>query len=181
MRMFGSAGNPRAENLIAMVAALRQECRLSLTVHVVPPRRRTARALEDATGWRYWAGVFEPDLIPVAGRFDGAMKNRYFGAEIFAWPMHNGWHDRGKHVADNMVSRIRPHDFAFRKLWFTPTIVSGMWVSASRVVRCRRAETSRTIIGQSAADSMYFNGAEVGVSRSAAFSRPRSHSWRRSV
>jgi DNA-binding phage protein len=50
MRMFGPAGNPRAENLIAVVAALRQECRLSLTVHVVPPRRRKTQALEDAIG-----------------------------------------------------------------------------------------------------------------------------------
>src|SRR5580658_7110649 len=33
MRMFGPTGNPRAENLIAVVAALKNECGLSLTVH----------------------------------------------------------------------------------------------------------------------------------------------------
>jgi DNA-binding phage protein len=49
MRMFGPAGNPRAENLIAVVAALKDECQLSLTVRVAPRRRRTARALEHAT------------------------------------------------------------------------------------------------------------------------------------
>jgi DNA-binding phage protein len=43
MRMFGSAGNPRAENLIAVVTALREACKLSLTVRAVPLRRRTAR------------------------------------------------------------------------------------------------------------------------------------------
>jgi DNA-binding phage protein len=48
MRMFGPAGNPRAENLIAVVAALKDECQLSLTVHVAPRRRRTARASETA-------------------------------------------------------------------------------------------------------------------------------------
>jgi len=49
MRMFGPAGNPRAENLIAVVAALKDECQLSLTVHVAPRRRRPTRALEHAT------------------------------------------------------------------------------------------------------------------------------------
>jgi DNA-binding phage protein len=49
MRMFGPAGNPRAENLIAVVAALKDECRLSLTVHAVPLRRRAARAPTHAT------------------------------------------------------------------------------------------------------------------------------------
>jgi DNA-binding phage protein len=49
MRMFGATGNPRAENLIAVVAALKDECRLSLTVHAAPLRRRTAQALEHAT------------------------------------------------------------------------------------------------------------------------------------
>jgi len=44
MRMFGPSGNPRAENLIAVVAGLKDECRLSLTVHVMPLRRRTTRA-----------------------------------------------------------------------------------------------------------------------------------------
>jgi DNA-binding phage protein len=48
MRMFGSTGNPRAENLIAVVAALKDECGLSLTVHAAPLRRRTPRALEHA-------------------------------------------------------------------------------------------------------------------------------------
>lgn len=46
MRMFGPTGNPRAENLIAVVAALKDECRLSVTVHAAPRRRRTARSLE---------------------------------------------------------------------------------------------------------------------------------------
>jgi DNA-binding phage protein len=46
MRMFGSAGNPRAENLIAVVTALREACRLSLTVRAAPLRRRTAREPE---------------------------------------------------------------------------------------------------------------------------------------
>jgi DNA-binding phage protein len=49
MRMFGATGNPRAENLIAVIAALKDECRLSLTVHAAPLRRPTARALEHAT------------------------------------------------------------------------------------------------------------------------------------
>jgi DNA-binding phage protein len=49
MRMFGPAGNPRAENLIAVVAALKDECRLSLTVHATPLRRRRVRAMEHAT------------------------------------------------------------------------------------------------------------------------------------
>ncbi len=37
MRMFGPSGNPRAENLVAVVVGLKDECHLSLTVHVVPP------------------------------------------------------------------------------------------------------------------------------------------------
>ena len=49
MRMFSPVGNPRAENLIAVVAALKAECRLSLTVHAAPLRPRTARMLERAT------------------------------------------------------------------------------------------------------------------------------------
>ena len=49
MRMFGPTGNPRAENLIAAVAALKDECRLSLTVHAAPLRRRPARALAHTT------------------------------------------------------------------------------------------------------------------------------------
>src|SRR5579872_1975407 len=50
MRMFGATGNPRAENLIAVVAALKDECRLSVTVHAAPRRRRAARALDHAVG-----------------------------------------------------------------------------------------------------------------------------------
>jgi DNA-binding phage protein len=49
MRMFGPTGNPRAENLIAVVAALKDECRLSLTVHAAPLRRRGVRTLEHVT------------------------------------------------------------------------------------------------------------------------------------
>jgi DNA-binding phage protein len=48
MRMFGPAGNPRAENLIAVVTALKDACGLSLTVHAAPLRRRTVRAMEVA-------------------------------------------------------------------------------------------------------------------------------------
>jgi DNA-binding phage protein len=48
MRMLGPAGNPRAENLIAVVAALKDECRLSVTVHAAPLRRRAARTFEHA-------------------------------------------------------------------------------------------------------------------------------------
>jgi DNA-binding phage protein len=48
MRMFGPAGNPRAENLIAVVAALKEECHLSLTVHAAPRLQRTGRTLEHA-------------------------------------------------------------------------------------------------------------------------------------
>jgi DNA-binding phage protein len=48
MRMFSATGNPRAENLIAVVAALKDECRLSLTVQATPRRRRTGRAVEHA-------------------------------------------------------------------------------------------------------------------------------------
>jgi DNA-binding phage protein len=49
MRMFGPTGNPRAENLIAVVAALKVECRLSVTVHAEARRRRTARAPKPVT------------------------------------------------------------------------------------------------------------------------------------
>ena len=48
MRMFGPGGNPRAENLIAVVAALKAECQMSLTVHAAPLRQRMVRRLEDA-------------------------------------------------------------------------------------------------------------------------------------
>ena len=48
MRMFGPNGNPRAENLVAVMTALKEECGLSLTVHAAPLRRRTARAPEHA-------------------------------------------------------------------------------------------------------------------------------------
>jgi DNA-binding phage protein len=48
MRMFSQAGNPRAENLIAVVAALKAECQLSLTVHAAPRRRGMARRQEPA-------------------------------------------------------------------------------------------------------------------------------------
>jgi DNA-binding phage protein len=40
MRMFGPTGNPRAENLIAVVAALKEECGLTLTVRAVPHAER---------------------------------------------------------------------------------------------------------------------------------------------
>jgi DNA-binding phage protein len=39
MRMFGPNGNPRAENLVAVVAALKEVCGMSLTVRAVPVRR----------------------------------------------------------------------------------------------------------------------------------------------
>ena len=45
MRMFGPNGNPRAENLVAVVAALKDVCGLSLTVQAAPARRRIARTL----------------------------------------------------------------------------------------------------------------------------------------
>ena len=48
MRMFGPNGNPRAENLVAVMTALKEECGLSLTVHAAPLRRQTARAPEHA-------------------------------------------------------------------------------------------------------------------------------------
>ena len=48
MRMFGPNGNPRAENLVAVVAALGDECRLSLTVRATPLRRRPARVERQA-------------------------------------------------------------------------------------------------------------------------------------
>ena len=38
MRMFGPNGNPRAQNLIAVMAALKDECRLSLTVQAAALR-----------------------------------------------------------------------------------------------------------------------------------------------
>lgn len=44
MRMLGPTGNPRAENLIALVAALKTECNLSLTVRAEPMGRRSGRA-----------------------------------------------------------------------------------------------------------------------------------------
>jgi DNA-binding phage protein len=43
MRMFGPSGNPRAENLVAVVVGLKDECGLSLTVQAAPLRRRTER------------------------------------------------------------------------------------------------------------------------------------------
>ena len=46
MRMLGPSGNPRAENLIAVVSAIKGECRLSLTVHAPTSRRPAARAAE---------------------------------------------------------------------------------------------------------------------------------------
>ena len=46
MRMLGPTGNPRAENLIAVVATLKGKCRLSLTVHATPQRQRSTRAAE---------------------------------------------------------------------------------------------------------------------------------------
>jgi DNA-binding phage protein len=46
MRMFGPAGNPRAENLVAVVAALREECHVSLTVRASPLASRRGRTLE---------------------------------------------------------------------------------------------------------------------------------------
>jgi|NGEPerStandDraft_6_1074524.scaffolds.fasta_scaffold299347_1 DNA-binding phage protein len=42
MRMFGAAGNPHAENLLAVLHALKDECRLSLRVEAKPVRRRQA-------------------------------------------------------------------------------------------------------------------------------------------
>ena len=48
MRMFGPNGNPRAENLVAVVAALSEVCGLSLTVHAAPQRRRMARTVARA-------------------------------------------------------------------------------------------------------------------------------------
>ncbi len=48
MRMFGPNGNPRAENLIAVVAALKEACGLSLTVYAAPRRRKHARAPQPA-------------------------------------------------------------------------------------------------------------------------------------
>ena len=43
VRMFGPRGNLRAENLVAAVAALKAECRLSLRVLATKRRRRAAR------------------------------------------------------------------------------------------------------------------------------------------
>jgi DNA-binding phage protein len=40
MRMFGPEGNPRAENLLSVVHALKAECKLSLTVQARPMRAR---------------------------------------------------------------------------------------------------------------------------------------------
>jgi DNA-binding phage protein len=51
MRMFGRQGNPRAENLAAVVAALRELCGLSLTVTVATVRRRRTRAGVKARGY----------------------------------------------------------------------------------------------------------------------------------
>jgi DNA-binding phage protein len=42
MRMFGAAGNPHAENLLAVLRTLQDECRLSLRVEAKPVRRRRA-------------------------------------------------------------------------------------------------------------------------------------------
>ena len=49
MRMFGSQGNPRAENLVAVMAALRELCGLSLTV--ATGRRGRARGGVKARGY----------------------------------------------------------------------------------------------------------------------------------
>src|SRR5215469_4264914 len=42
MRMFGPRGNPRAENLVAVVATLGAQCKLRLTVRAEPVHRRSA-------------------------------------------------------------------------------------------------------------------------------------------
>jgi hypothetical protein len=61
MRMFGPTGNPRAENLVAAVAALKEECRLSLTVRVVPLRRRQTRIMPGAARRPAHTGNPAPD------------------------------------------------------------------------------------------------------------------------
>jgi hypothetical protein len=48
MRMFGPNANPRAENLVAVMAALKEASGLSLTVRAAPLPRRAARAQEHA-------------------------------------------------------------------------------------------------------------------------------------
>jgi hypothetical protein len=45
MRMFGPSGNPRAENLVAAIAALRDACGLSLTIQAASRRGRAVRRL----------------------------------------------------------------------------------------------------------------------------------------
>jgi DNA-binding phage protein len=42
MRMFGAMGNPRAENLLAVLHTLKDECRLSLRVEAKPLARSEA-------------------------------------------------------------------------------------------------------------------------------------------
>jgi hypothetical protein len=49
MQMFGPTGNPCAENLVAVVAANKDECHLTVTVHAAPLRRQRAGTLERAT------------------------------------------------------------------------------------------------------------------------------------
>jgi DNA-binding phage protein len=44
MRMLGSGGNPKAENLLAILRVLAMECRLALTVQAKTVRRRVAVA-----------------------------------------------------------------------------------------------------------------------------------------
>jgi DNA-binding phage protein len=73
MRMFGPQGNPRAENLAAVVAALKELCGLSLTVVVAPVRRRRTRVGVKARGYlaeraaRAKAGAFG-GILAKAGR-----------------------------------------------------------------------------------------------------------------
>jgi len=42
MRMFGPRGNPRAENLVAVLATLGERCKLKLTVRAEPAHRRSS-------------------------------------------------------------------------------------------------------------------------------------------
>jgi DNA-binding phage protein len=49
MRMFGPSGNPRADNLLAVFAALKDECRVCLKVEAAPVRRRSARTEQRVT------------------------------------------------------------------------------------------------------------------------------------
>ena len=83
MRMFGPNGNPRAENLVAVVATLREACGLSLMVTAAPRRRRGARP----AGGKAWGALADHRARAKAGTLGrGAAKAGRRGVRSDALP-----------------------------------------------------------------------------------------------